>query len=96
MNRLEVNHHVREIIAARMEGEPDPAALRGDVPIFRGGLGLDSIGAVELLLEIEARFALQISDDAFDIFDSLDRLVDHVLEHQNSAPGRAGDSAVGE
>jgi acyl carrier protein len=96
MNRSEVDRNVRAIIAARIEGEPDPTTLRADVPIFRGGLGLDSVAAIELLLEIESRFALQINDDAFDIFDSLDRLVDYVSEHQNTAADRAGGAAAGE
>jgi acyl carrier protein len=88
-NREQLEFEIRKLIAVRMDGAPDPASLAADVPIFSRGLGLDSIGAVELLTEIESRHGLRIDDDAFDIFDSLTQLVDYVFEHQNTASPNA-------
>lgn len=78
MRREIVEKELREVLASRMPGGVDPAALRMDVPIFRGGFGLDSISGLELVVEIERRFEIRIEDDDLDVFDSLDRLVDFV------------------
>lgn len=79
-DRETVEQEVRSIIASRMPGRPDPASIPEDVPIFRKGLGLDSMSGLELLAAIEERFDVYIDDDDFDIFDSLRKLVDFVAE----------------
>jgi len=61
-----------------MPGAPDPRSLRADVPIFRAGLGLDSLSGLALLAAIEKHFHVYIDDDNFDVFDSLEKLVDFV------------------
>ncbi|HEX3583130.1 MAG TPA: acyl carrier protein [Thermoanaerobaculia bacterium] len=38
--------------------------LRADTPLGSGGLGLDSIALVELLLECEDRFGVEIATEA--------------------------------
>lgn len=95
MDRGEIESGIREIITGCMEGRSDPATLRSDVPIFRGGLGLDSIAAIELLLKIESRFDVRIDDDAFDIFDSLNLLVDYIYSnHGASSPSDEGSHSA--
>lgn len=62
--------------------EIDPAA-----PLFGAGLGLDSIDALELALEISKRYGFQLrSDDADNpkIFQSLRSLAAHVVQHRKS------------
>ncbi|MDD3609246.1 MAG: phosphopantetheine-binding protein [Halothiobacillaceae bacterium] len=58
----------------------DPAA-----PLFREGLGLDSIDALELALAISRRYGFQLrSDDENNmrIFSSLDALARHIAAHR--------------
>jgi acyl carrier protein len=78
VNRETVEKQLREIIAGRMPDQPDPASLPTDVPIFQKGLGLDSMSGLELITEIEKRFDVYIDDDDFDIFDSLEQLIEFV------------------
>jgi len=80
VNRETVENQLREIIAGRMPGRPDPASLPTDIPIFQKGLGLDSMSGLELITEIEKRFDVYIDDDDFDIFDSLGALIEFVAE----------------
>ena len=79
-DRDSVERELREILVARMSDKPDPVSIPADVPIFRSGLGLDSLSGLELLSSIEKRFGVYIDDDNFDVFDSLEKLIDFVAE----------------
>jgi acyl carrier protein len=79
-DREYVERTLRRMIAARMPSRPDPGTIATDVPIFQKGLGLDSMSGIELLTEIEGCFDVYIDDDDFDIFDSLQKLIEFVLE----------------
>ena len=60
--------------------EIDPAA-----PLFGAGLGLDSIDALELALEISKRYGFQLrsdNDQNRQIFASLRALTAHVQQHK--------------
>jgi acyl carrier protein len=68
-----VETRVREMLAKRLKVS-DPTQLPSDIPLFHGGLGLDSMSAVDLLQEIEREFAVYIDDDNFEVLDSIDQL----------------------
>ena len=51
---------VRRMLAARMPVAPAPESLRDDVEIGSEELGLDSIAVVEVLLECEERFGVEV------------------------------------
>lgn len=58
-----------------------PAAIAPDAPLFGGGLGLDSIDALELALAISRRYGFSLRSDNPDnkrIFSSLRALSAHV------------------
>jgi acyl carrier protein len=72
------------VSAVNLEGvaaqDIDPEA-----PLFGAGLGLDSIDALELALEISKRYGLQLrSDDEENrrIFASLRSLAQHIQQHR--------------
>ena len=79
-DRDAIEKELRSIIVDRMPDKPDPASIPTDVPIFRAGLGLDSLSGLGLLSAIESRFGVYIDDDNFDVFDSLQKLIDFVAE----------------
>ena len=49
---------VRERLAARLAAPPPTGGLSDDAPLGEGGLGLDSIAVVELLLDFEERWGI--------------------------------------
>jgi len=56
-----------------------------DAPLFREGLGLDSIDALELSLAISQKYAFQITSDDVNnqqIFASLRALTKHIETHR--------------
>jgi acyl carrier protein len=63
--------------------DTDPATIDPDAPLFGAGLGLDSIDALEIALEIAKRYGVQLkSDDENNkqIFASLRTLCDHLAQ----------------
>jgi len=40
-----------------------PEEIADDMPLFDGGLGLDSIDALEIVLELQRTFGVQITDE---------------------------------
>jgi acyl carrier protein len=69
------------IVSAVNLEDVDPATIDPDAPLFGGGLGLDSIDALELALEISKRYGIQLKSDDEDnkrIFASLRALSDHI------------------
>jgi acyl carrier protein len=75
------------IVAALNLEDIDAAMIDPEAQLFGGGLGLDSIDALELSLEISKRYGVQLrSDDENNrkIFASLRALSAHVQANRNS------------
>lgn len=71
------------IVSAVNLEDVDPATIDPDAPLFGSGLGLDSIDALELALEVSKRYGVQLkSDDENNkrIFASLRALSDHIAQ----------------
>lgn len=72
------------VAALNLEGV-DPAGIDPDAQLFGEGLGLDSIDALELALEISKRYGVQLKADDEDnklIFASLRALTDYVQQRR--------------
>lgn len=70
--------------ALNLEGV-EPGSIDPDAPLFKTGLGLDSIDALELALEISKRYGFQLrSDDENNvrIFSSLRSLAAHIAANK--------------
>jgi acyl carrier protein len=75
------------IVAALNLEDVDAATIDPELPLFGAGLGLDSIDALELSLEISKRYGVQLrSEDESNrkIFASLRALSAHVQAHRTS------------
>jgi acyl carrier protein len=72
------------VSALNLEGV-DPETIDPDAPLFGAGLGLDSIDALELALEISKRYGVQLKAEDEDnkrIFASLRALSAYVQERR--------------
>ncbi|MEO8070711.1 MAG: phosphopantetheine-binding protein [Acidobacteriota bacterium] len=54
---------LKNLIVSSLRLTLPPSEIADDVPLFGEGLGLDSIDALELVLEIERRFGVAIADE---------------------------------
>lgn len=75
------------VTALNLEGVA-PGEIDPEAPLFKTGLGLDSIDALELALEISKRYGFQLrSDDENNvrIFSSLRSLATHIEQNKATA-----------
>ncbi len=81
-------HELAELIVDSLNLENTAAAaIAPDAPLFGGGLGLDSIDALELALAISKRYGFSLRSDNPDnkrIFSSLRELSAHVQSQRKS------------
>ncbi|MCG7871819.1 MAG: phosphopantetheine-binding protein [Candidatus Thiodiazotropha lotti] len=59
--------------------------IESDAPLFRDGLGLDSIDALELSLGIKQKFGIQLKADdenLTEIFSSLSKLTQYIVDNR--------------
>ena len=73
------------IIEALNLEDTDASSIDPDAPLFGAGLGLDSIDALELSIEIAKRYGVQLRSDDQDnrkIFASLASLAAHVCANR--------------
>lgn len=78
---------IKEMIIERLKLEGmAPDQIDDTAPLFGGGLGLDSIDALELVLGIEQVFAVKIEDEEAGLkaFKSVQALTDFIAEHSKS------------
>jgi acyl carrier protein len=69
-----------------------PEDIADDVPLFGEGLGLDSVDALELVLELDREFNVKVSDDqlgrrALRTVNTIVELIEHSQGQSPSARG---------
>lgn len=74
-----------ELLVATLNLEVAPKDIDPTAPLFREGLGLDSIDILELSLAISKKYGVKVrADDEQNakIFGSLRALTEHIRKHQ--------------
>lgn len=85
-NQTPLEREVAALIVESLNLEHvDPATIAPEAPLFREGLGLDSIDALELALAISKKYGFKLTSDSkhnTEIFRSLRALAGHVLANR--------------
>ncbi len=73
MVRTDIEERLKDILVDKLDLNLRHSDIRVDIPLFEGGIGLDSISLVNLIGLIEEEFNFQFADDEItaDIFSSL-------------------------
>ena len=82
---------IKEVIVRSLRLEMPPAEIADDVPLFGEGLGLDSIDALEVVMELERTFGVAIGDEqtAKRVLRSVSAIAQFIEESPGAnAPGR--------
>jgi acyl carrier protein len=79
---------VKEAIVRCLRLPLAPQDIADDVPLFGEGLGLDSIDALELVLELERAFGVKISDEQLGrrVLRSVNTIVELIEQAKGPAP----------
>ncbi len=75
-----IMNQLKEIIANKLDVNLKLEEIDEDISLFEDGLGLDSIAIVDLIVNIEKDFALEIADDELNpgLFKNLKILADFI------------------
>lgn len=61
----DLKRKLKELLIERLKFEDmTPEDISDDEPLFEGGLGLDSIDALEIVVMLESEFGLKIKNEA--------------------------------
>ena len=77
----DLKRKLKELLIERLKFEDmTPDDIADDVPLFAGGLGLDSIDALEIVVMLESEFGIRVKSEgsARDNFRSISALADFV------------------
>lgn len=77
-------HEIKELIISSLKLDKKPEDIADDAPLFGGGLGLDSIDALELAVAIERAYRVTIPDEKVgkQAFTSAAALADYVAKNR--------------
>jgi len=87
---MDIKTKLKTIIVEELNFEDlTPEEIEDHVPLFGEGLGLDSLDAVELVVQIQKHFGVQIAsmDEGRDAFQSIHTLERFILQRLGNAPG---------
>lgn len=77
----DLRRKLKELLIERLKFEDmTPDDIQDDEPLFAGGLGLDSIDALEIVVMLESEFGIKVKNEtsARDSFKSIATLADFV------------------
>jgi acyl carrier protein len=80
---MDLRRKLKELLIERLKFEDmTPDDISDDDPLFAGGLGLDSIDALEIVVMLESEFGIKVKSEssARDHFRSIATLADYVGE----------------
>jgi acyl carrier protein len=85
MNLAELEANLKKQIVEQLNlNDVNPEEIATDEPLFGKGLGLDSIDALELIVLLEEKYGLKISqsEDGPKIFHSVATIAKYITEHK--------------
>jgi len=81
-SRVAILDRVRQILRDTMKLQIEPEAIDPDAPLFGTGLGMDSVDAVELVVQLDAVFGLELANSplASTKVRTVNTIVDAIME----------------
>ena len=76
----EVEDQIKQIIVEKLGLEIDPQEIGDEDKLFGGGVGLNSMATIEIIVGIEKHFGVQVPDEDLrvELFDSVRTMSDYV------------------
>jgi len=65
MTKVDLRTKLKELLIERLKFEDmTPADIADEQPLFAGGLGLDSIDALEIVVMLESEFGIKVKNES--------------------------------
>ena len=77
---MSIEHRVKQVIIRKLSLEVMPEDIEDGDQLFDGGLGLNSMATIEIIVGIEEEFEIQVPDEDLrvELFDSVKTMSDYV------------------
>ena len=77
---MSIEHRVKQVIIRTLSLEVTPEEIDDEDALFGGGLGLNSMATIELIVGLEEAFDLEVPDEDLrvELFESVKTMVDYV------------------
>ena len=87
-NASDLNTRIKEGIVRSLRLPIKSEEIGDDMPLFDGGLGLDSIDVLELVLELERSLGVTIADEqtGMKVLASVDTIADFIISERAKRP----------
>jgi acyl carrier protein len=87
--RKQILTEIKEELADRLQLEVSPENIDDDTYLFGGGLQLDSIDSMEIIIGMQAKFGVEVPEGDVAPLRTINTLADLVEEHQPMAAHQA-------
>lgn len=85
---MSIEHRVKQVIIRTLSLEVDADEIDDADALFGGGLGLNSMATIEIIVGLEEEFGIEVPDEKLrvELFDSVQTLADYVRAALKKVP----------
>lgn len=95
MQRADLNREIKQLLVSELNlTGRDPSSIEDEAPLFgTGGLGLDSLDALQIAMLVEEKFGVRVpeGDEARPIFRSVSSLAAFIDKERGAKPSPGTD-----
>ena len=80
MGKDSIEHRVKLVVVRTLSLEIEPGEIGSDDELFGGGLGLNSMATIEIIVGLEEEFGIDVPDEDLrvELFDNVRSMADYV------------------
>ena len=85
---MSIEHRVKQVIIRTLSLEVDAEEIDDEDALFGGGLGLNSMATIEIIVGLEEEFGIEVPDEDLrvELFDSVQTIADYVRTARQKVP----------
>ena len=85
---MSVEHRIKQVIIRTLSLEVDAEEIDDEDALFGGGLGLNSMATIEIIVGLEEEFGIEVPDEDLrvELFDSVQIMADYVRAELQKVP----------
>ncbi len=85
---MSIEHRVKQVIICTLSLEVDAEEIDDKDALFGGGLGLNSMATIEIIVGLEEEFGIEVPDEDLrvELFDSVQIMADYVRAELQKVP----------
>ncbi|MCY3683043.1 MAG: acyl carrier protein [Gemmatimonadetes bacterium] len=85
---MSIEHRVKQVIIRTLSLEVDADEIDDEDELFGGGLGINSMATIEIIVGLEEEFGIEVPDEDLrvELFDSVQTMADYVRTALNKVP----------